>query len=396
MIFVGDNLKCSLVHKSIKEKRIQGKMEAFDNKFPHVLIVDDNATNLRLVENVLMEEKCYISTLRSGFEALNYVKTEIVDLILLDIMMPGMDGFETCRKLKENPKTREIPVIFLTAKAESEDILKGFRIGAVDYVIKPFRPMELLARVRIHLDLKKKEKELVKINNERKELIHILCHDLANPINNISVLLQLTSEDPSLFESQKENINHSVLQGTKIINMVRRMITLDEKTVVLEKVNLKCALEKSLLTLDSLIKNKKLRVIIDVDPLINIHSEETSLVNSVFNNLLTNAIKYSYRGSEIQIEINDGKDFAGVVIKDFGIGMPRDLTKSIFDSAKVKSRPGTEGEKGTGYGMPLVKKFIESYGGSISLKSREKAGDNSGHGTEVYLNFKKSSEEILS
>jgi len=125
-----------------------------EDKIPLVLIVDDVVKNLQVLGNILGKEKYRVAAANNGEKAIIVADSSSPDLILLDIMMPGINGYETCRRLKENPKTKEIPVIFLTAKNELDDIVKGFEIGAVDYVTKPFNSVELLARVKTHLELK--------------------------------------------------------------------------------------------------------------------------------------------------------------------------------------------------------------------------------------------------
>ena len=162
-----------------------------------VLIVDDIPENLQVLGNILSAYGLDIGVATDGLQALENVKFQKPDLILLDIMMPGMDGFEVCEKLKSNPETSNIPVIFLTAKSQTEDIVKGFEVGAVDYVTKPFNSAELLVRVFNHLELKKAKDKIERQNDELKEMndaknkfFSIISHDLRGPF---SGLLGLTS-----------------------------------------------------------------------------------------------------------------------------------------------------------------------------------------------------------
>ncbi len=124
-----------------------------DNSKLHILIVDDTLRNIQVLGTILRQERYQINVAQNGKQALDVVSKVRPDLILLDVMMPEMDGFEACRHLKEDPGTADIPVIFLTAKVETEDIVKGFELGAVDYVTKPFNPTELLVRVHTHLSI---------------------------------------------------------------------------------------------------------------------------------------------------------------------------------------------------------------------------------------------------
>ncbi|EKD27604.1 MAG: response regulator receiver modulated diguanylate cyclase [uncultured bacterium] len=124
------------------------------NNKPLILIVDDNPQNLKVLGNMLTEQDYDIGVAQSGMAALEFVKTAIPDLILLDVMMPEMDGYETCKKVKLHHALKSVPIIFLTAKTDSEDIIKGFEAGGIDYVTKPFKSVELLARVKTHVEMK--------------------------------------------------------------------------------------------------------------------------------------------------------------------------------------------------------------------------------------------------
>lgn len=136
-----------------------------------ILIVDDTLQNIQVLGTILREQQYQINVAQNGLQALELVAKVIPDLILLDIMMPELDGFATCERLKEDEKTRDIPVIFLTAKAEVDDIVRGFELGAVDYVTKPFNPTELLARVRTHLTMQRLRRELKVYNEQLEEIV---------------------------------------------------------------------------------------------------------------------------------------------------------------------------------------------------------------------------------
>ena len=160
-----------------------------------ILVVDDISKNLQVVGTLLRKEGYRIVPATSGAQALERVRAETPDLILLDLMMPDMDGLEVCRRLKADPSTLSIPVIFLTASNEMEHLVQGFEVGAVDYVTKPFNPPELLARVRTHLELKHARDTIVRygqelslLNEEKNEFMGIAAHDLRSPLGTIQGL----------------------------------------------------------------------------------------------------------------------------------------------------------------------------------------------------------------
>ena len=160
-----------------------------------ILIVDDMPKNIQLVAKFLTDEGYNLFFAQSGVAALKQVNTRPFDLILLDVMMPGMDGFEVCEKIKEIPSAHNIPVIFLTAKTDDEAIARGFSLGGVDYITKPFNPVELVARVRTHLKLRQREKQLRDLNSTKDTLLSVISHDLKTPFFNIMGLGELLLKD---------------------------------------------------------------------------------------------------------------------------------------------------------------------------------------------------------
>src|SRR5262249_11632109 len=160
-----------------------------------ILVVDDVVQNLQVVGTMLRNEGYDVMPASSGPQALERVRVRLPDLILLDLMMPEMDGLEVCRRLKADPQNRQIPIIFLTASNEMEHLVKGFEAGAVDYVTKPFNGAELLARVRTHLELKLARERLREMNDEKNEFMGIAAHDLRNPLSAIRGYAEMMLED---------------------------------------------------------------------------------------------------------------------------------------------------------------------------------------------------------
>ncbi|HEO66295.1 MAG TPA: hybrid sensor histidine kinase/response regulator [Spirochaetes bacterium] len=361
-----------------------------NNKNSKILIVDDTPKNIQVLGKTLEQKDYEIIVAQDGLQALKVVEKTLPDLILLDIMMPKMDGFETCKRLKDNPKTKEIPIIFLTAKIEIDDLVKGFDLGAVDYITKPFNSKELLRRVETHLELKRKSESLEWSNQNNRELIHILCHDLTNPIGFIEGVLQLTDQDPFIFQEMKKSLWTAVKNSINIIDQVRKMQALTEGKYELDLnlVPLKLFIQESMEILKPKLIAKNLELVIDIDDHLEVMVERTSFSNSVINNLLTNAIKFSYPNTKIYMSAIHKTDQVTLSIKDEGMGMPKGLLKDLFKMNKSTTRPGTVGEKGTGFGMPLVYRFVNAYGGGIEIFSKEKSHDSKDHGTQVYITLK--------
>ncbi len=367
---------------------------------PHLLLVDDTPENIDLLVEMLGPDY-ELSVATDGASALEATEDQIPDLILLDIMMPGMDGYETLKHLKENLEWAAIPVIFLTAKNQNEDLLLGFQLGAVDFITKPFNLAELQARIRTHIDLAlamrviEKQKieleavngQLAVANNEQKELLHVLCHDLVNPLGSINSFAKLMQTDPDTVAMGLELIEGSSQQGLDIIDLIRRMRAMEEYEVELTSWKVAEVIENSLKQLKLKLEAKKQEVKLSLEPGLEVLAEPSSLVHSVLNNLLTNAIKFSYPQQTIEVRGVKKGEQVRLEIEDHGIGIPPTLLANLFQINKKTSRLGTGKEEGTGFGMPLVEKFMRLYGGEIEVESTSIEENQDHHGTVMRLIF---------
>lgn len=348
----------------------------------YILIVDDVPSELKMVTAILENSGYHIKQAATAAEALAIIEKRLPDLVLLDIILPDMDGYDVCTILKHNSRTREIPIIFLTAKTDSEDLVRGFESGGVDYITKPCSSTEVLARVKTHLELKK-------ISQERKELIHILCHDLVTPLSAIQSLLKLDWNCPDL-DILKKSLLSTSDNGLKIIKLVQEMLALDDqKTVMhLEPVKVEDIIADVAMFLKHRLKNKNITLVTHIEPGLTVMVERISFLNSVMINLLTNAIKFSFPDSAIEITAEQTGDMVSLSVRDFGMGMSDILRRDVFLLKKPTTRKGTQGEVGTGYGLPLVKKFVDAYRGAISIVSNEIEKNPHDHGTEIILTLK--------
>ena len=380
----------SWICKGKEAKRQRGK----------ILIIDDSSVNIQLLNEILKNEHDICFAL-NGEDGLSLAIKEQPDLILLDIIMPKIDGYEVCNRLKANEQTKNLPIIFITVTTGKLAEEKCLNMKAVDYIKKPFESSIVKLRVRNHLELKRNSDLLLNIsrdlvialeenrrqNEGRKELLHVLCHDLINPIGFSLRLIQELKEDPSLFPDFINFIENSLENGIGVIRSVQKMIAMDEGKINFD-LTAECLIDlvnESVAMIKQRLVEKELNLQINIDPTLMVKVEKTFFVNSILNNLLTNAIKFSSNGSEIVLNAKDDGIIVILSVKDHGIGIPEDILENIFDPSKTTSRIGTNGEKGTGFGMPLIKKVIKAIGGNISIESIEKKKSSRNHGTVVSL-----------
>jgi signal transduction histidine kinase len=235
-------------------------------------------------------------------------------------------------------------------------------------------------------------KELVvKADQRKEELLHLLTHDLINPLSSAKARIDilLKKADPEAKETKHfEKIQKNHKTCFDIIDLIRNLLALEKGKYQLkiEPHNLESLLDTSYSTIKQRFDDKEIKFVTKIDPYFEVMVEEVSFINSVLNNIFTNAIKFSPRGSNIEVTAFEMDGHINLAIRDYGIGMPKQLVKDVFNPNKATSRAGTDGEQGTGFGMPLVKKFVESYRGSIKIDSIEKTDESvTDHGTTIYI-----------
>lgn len=355
-------------------------MKMQDNKKFKILIVDDMPKNIQLLGSILREEGYDIAFAKSGIEALERIKSSDFDLFLLDIMMPEMDGFEVCNHLKNNFSTRDIPIIFLSAKNDIESIVKGFNIGAVDYISKPFNATELLARVRTHLALKYQAEKLTEINNAKDKFFSIIAHDLRTPLLSFHGLTKMLHEDYNNFseEERLEFVSKMHLSAEQLFGLLENL--LEWSRIQTNKIPFNPSefdLYKVVLENILLLKNnadcKKITII-------NTAKENTSviadkyMIQTVIRNLISNAIKFTKNNGEIKISTHKNNSTITVSIEDNGIGIAVEDIPKLFKIDEHFSNTGTNNEKGSGIGLILCKEFIEKNNGKIWVESKKNKG----------------------
>jgi signal transduction histidine kinase len=228
--------------------------------------------------------------------------------------------------------------------------------------------------------------ELKKDQFDRMQFVHILCHDLRNPIGNSDSFLEISQSEIEGEIPYYANIKNGLEYSLSIISQVEKLLAIKEGKLIVELdfFNLKECFNESLLMLKNKIEEKKITIDVTMDDNIEILINRGFAIISVFNNLISNAIKFSQEGGTIYVEATTDQTCTKLTIKDRGVGIPSSLLENLFRTDIRTNRKGTLGEKGTGFGMPLVKKFMESFEGQIEIESSE---DEESHGTTVILKF---------
>ena len=351
-----------------------------------ILIVDDVPTDSQFVGDILRDAEDYeIAFSRTGREALTIVKSNPVDLILLDILMPGMDGYEVCEQLRKDNK--DIPVIFLTAKTDTESIIKGFAVGGQDYVTKPFNSAELLARVRTHLQLKKDRDMILHVNEQLKQEIaghketeeelkahrehiklinKILRHDIISDLIVINGALMFYEES-----KKEELLKKASARVNKSVELIKRMRELE--TFISSHHGLK------LYTVTDVFKKVVIEryqsIAFNVEGECQVLADES--LNSVIDNIISNAVVHG-KTDRIDIKIGGKGEFCEIRIADYGVGIPDEIKEKIFEESFVYGETG-----GTGLGLYIVKKAMEINGGHVYVE------DNTPKGAVFVLALKK-------
>lgn len=359
-----------------------------------ILIVDDIEQNIMVLSHILRNAGYNVIAAFSGQNALKLVEKRRPDMILLDIMMPEMNGFDVCKKLKETPGASDIPVIFLSALAENEVKVQGLELGAVDYITKPFQEAEVLARVKVQLKIRQMEleklsniEELEELHRDKDRFIQIISHDLISPITGILLLSKMLKENnnisPEMTQKYGDQINLSSEKLLKLIKNILEYTKLKDKQIAIEiaSFDLVESIANSITILQKQAENKNIiiQTIFDSESIF-INSDESKF-SQIINNLLSNSIKFTKIDGKIFLQCKKSEDQIILSIEDNGIGIPDKFKDKIFERYTKFQRSGTEGEKGNGLGLPIVKFFTESLSGKINIESKEDVG------TKIEISF---------
>lgn len=353
-----------------------------------ILIVDDVVSNVLLLKVLLKNEKFKTVTASDGLEAIQQAEKELPDLILLDVMMPQMDGFETAMHLKNNPTTAGIPIIFLTALNSTQDIVKGFQAGANDFITKPFNKEELLVRVNHQISLVAAKKLILERTEElrktivgRDKLYSVIAHDLRSPLASIKMVLNMmvlgVSEDVIGKEMYQmlQMVNHSTEDVFSLLDNLLKWTKsqIGKLNVVYQDFRIDEVVEGVLDIFSLVSKSKNIQLVNDSIDTVTVHAD-VDMVKTILRNLLSNALKFSYEGSQIIIGSHVETDKVIVSVKDSGKGMSAEDKEKLLKTETHFSRYGTNNEEGSGLGLLLCQDFAIKNGGDLWFESEEGKG----------------------
>lgn len=346
----------------------------------NILVVDDNQINLQVVTNYLKECNYNVVLALNGNNALKILESSEIDLILMDIMMPDLDGIETTKIIKQNEKLKDIPVIFLTAKTQPKDIVKGFEIGGVDYITKPFNGEELKMRVKNHLELADAKNTILEFQKTRDRLYSILAHDIRSPLTSISMLLDgITEKYIATSGPNFDKIIREISINTKdtliLIQNILEWTKTQSKAIIVtpEKINVHELIEKEVNSLSLNMEEKHIMFSKLLPENLYAFADEIT-VSNIFRNIISNAIKFTSNFGKIEITYNETLNYVDLIFKDNGVGMSPFIIEKIFTKDEHFTSKGTNNEKGTGLGLYMVKDFVKLNNGKIKVESELEKG----------------------
>ena len=361
------------------EEILESKINRSDYK---ILIVDDVVSNVLLLKILLTNEKFQVCTANCGNACIEQAKAEKPDLILLDVMMPDISGFDTAVILKKDPQTADIPIIFLTALNNPSDLVHGFQVGANDFLTKPFNKEELVVRVMHQITLvaakrliQKQNEELRATISNRDKMYSVIAHDLRSPMASIRMVLNLVvsamSPDtigPELFELLDKANRESEECHDLLDNLLKWTKSQTGRlTVVLQDLDLNDIVPGVVDIFEMIAVTKKIKLqYTGTSTPLKVRADN-DMLKTIVRNFMSNAIKFSSEGSVIEISMKEEGNFAKVSVRDHGVGISSDRIDSIFH--KGETTYGTGGEEGSGLGLQLCADFAHKIGGDVMVES---------------------------
>jgi two-component system sensor histidine kinase/response regulator len=354
------------------------------NATANVLIVDDTPDNLRLLTGILEGLDYEVRPATSGAQALQAAEHAPPDLVLLDVTMPEMNGYEVCRRFKANPQLKDIPVIFLTALSDIADKVKAFEVGGVDYITKPFHLEEVQARVRTHLALRSANVQLAssyaklqQLEQMREDLVHMVVHDMRSPLTVLAGRLEFLKEECEKLGPEAVADLHAAMHGAQVVARMANDL-LDVSRLEEGKLGLAVAehdlgvlADEVRAALRGFERGRPVELEIE-EP--TIAACDSSLVRRVLENLVSNAIKHTPKGSVIRISVGLRDQRARVAVSDGGPGVPPEARTKIFEKFGMMAARNHARYHSAGVGLAFCKLAVEAHGGRIGVEPRQPHG----------------------
>jgi len=333
-----------------------------------VLIVDDNPVNLKVIANCLSKAGHKVLAADDGASAIELAQSARPDIILLDVMMPGIDGYETCALLKSKKETRDIPVLFLTARSETSDKVNGFKAGGADYITKPYQEAEVLARVKTHVTIASQKRKLEAMLAERERYMRIAAHDLRNPLSVILFTANLENPEPGA-DNPFTSIELAASQMKSIIDDFLSLQVLSANaSQAASQLDLESLLKQVMSLQNSAALSKDIRLNLEYSPDSRSAFGNPGHVHQILTNYISNAIKYSPRETQVAIAARLNGSAWRVEVKDQGPGVPAAERDQLFvEFGRLSNRP-TGGETSTKLGLAVVKRLAEAQGGAVGAE----------------------------
>jgi two-component system sensor histidine kinase/response regulator len=353
-----------------------------------ILVVDDQEANLQVVGSILGELGFEITPAASGEQALRRISARLPDLVLLDLIMPGMNGLDACRLIRALPGCAELPVIFLSADDDKNSVVRALEAGGVDYVTKPFNPSELITRVRTHLALKAARDRLQQLAEDKDELLGILAHDLKNHLGGMQMSAQLLNDRAvSLTDQRLERM------AANILNATTQMSAFVHEFLANSSADRGWALKPEALCLSDIARGcveqyqetavrKEIALVYEGPELPVTIGGDRAALDQVLGNLVSNALKFSPSGKKVWVSVSASVEGGGhCSIRDEGPGFTEDDRSAMFRRySRLSARP-TAGEPSTGLGLSIVRKLMEGMHGTLVCESAP------GQGAQFILTF---------
>ena len=351
-----------------------------------ILIVDDSPVNLSVLSKSLKSAGFKVRVATDGESAIEQVEYEPPELILLDVQMPGIDGFETCTRLKSKSTTQDIPIIFITAFSDTDNKVKGLSLGAVDYIAKPFQEQEVLARVKNHLTIRHLQKHLLTLNQELKrsnteleQFAFVVSHDLRAPLRKMKSYAELLRDSYSgRLDAKADKYIEALINGSlRMQSLIGDLLTysrVGKSELVLEPVNLNMVLKQVIDDHSDVISKNSGQIRADSLPTVMAHKGQ---MLQLFQNLLENSIKFREGAPVIEVRAERQEPQWLISFIDNGIGIEAQHTEKVFEIFQ-KLHPRTQYD-GTGLGLSICRKIVKSHGGDLWFESEP------GRGTTFYF-----------